>query len=190
MMKKERFKAFTDAVIAIILTILVLELHLPDERHSWSALIEVGPMFFAYILTFIFIATMWVNHHYLFTQVKQINNQIIWANITLLFWASLLPATTAWLGSDVHSVVSSTVYNVNVLLFNVTTAYLRRLVVKTNEIHGMHQLFIGELVSFGLNLITLVVTLFYPPFPFVGLSINIIFWLVLDAKTRITSKQI
>lgn len=95
MMKKERFEAFTDAVIAIILTILVLEIHLPDDNHSWQALTAMAPQFFAYLLTFIFIATMWVNHHFLFSQVTVINNQNIWINIGQLFFASLLPATTA-----------------------------------------------------------------------------------------------
>ncbi|AST84374.1 ferrochelatase [Latilactobacillus sakei] len=185
-MKKERFEAFTDAVIAIILTILVLELHLPEDDHSWMAILDVRMKFFAYVLTFIFIATMWVNHHYLFAQVKQINGQIIWVNILLLFWTSLLPATTAWLGTDIHSVAASTLYNVNVLLFNITTAYLRRLVIKTNPIHDMHMLLIGELVSFSLNFITLIVSFFYPPFPFIGLSLNIMIWAVVGLRGRIT----
>lgn len=185
-MKKERFEAFTDAVIAIILTILVLELYLPEDDHSWMAILDVRMKFFAYVLTFIFIATMWVNHHYLFAQVKQINGQIIWVNILLLFWTSLLPATTAWLGTDIHSVAASTLYNVNVLLFNITTAYLRRLVIKTNPIHNMHMLLIGELVSFSLNFITLIVSFFYPPFPFIGLSLNIMIWAVVGLRGRIT----
>ncbi|MFD1418006.1 TMEM175 family protein [Companilactobacillus keshanensis] len=81
MLKKERFEAFTDAVIAIILTILVLELKLPENNHSIQALIDIIPRFAAYIMTFIFIATMWVNHHFLFSQAKVINNQIIWINL-------------------------------------------------------------------------------------------------------------
>lgn len=179
-MKKERFEAFTDAVIAIILTILVLEIHLPSDDHSLHAFITIAPQFFSYILTFIFISTMWVNHHFLFMKVKKIDNKVIWVNILQLFWSSLLPATTAWMGSDINSVISSSLYVINVILFNVTTSYLRDTVIKLNpEIApGMNHLRKSERVSFVINTLTLLITLFYPPFPFIGLSFNILLWML------------
>ena len=175
-MKKERFEAFTDAVIAIILTILVLEIHLPNDNHSWQALIAMTPQFGAYVLTFIFIATMWVNHHYMFSEVKVINNQTIWLNILLLFFASLLPATTAWFGTDIFSRVAGVLYVMNMVLYNIVTALLSRQVVKLNHITDMGNLLQSERLSFVINTVTLVVTVFYPPFLFLGLLVNILVW--------------
>ncbi|WP_233994456.1 TMEM175 family protein [Levilactobacillus brevis] len=182
MMKKERFEAFTDAVIAIILTILVLELRLPEHNHSAQTLIAILPQFAAYIMTFIFIATMWVNHHFLFSQAQTINNQIIWVNFIWLFVASLLPATTAWLGADIFARPSAILYIINVLLFNLTMAVLRRQVIAKNHIDNMYNLSHQENLSFGINLVTLVITCFFPPFPFVGLVINVIVWLMPHTK--------
>jgi uncharacterized membrane protein len=175
-LNKERFEAFTDAVLAIILTILVLELHLPASNHTLKALIAIAPQFFAYVLTFIFIATIWVNHHYLFINVKVINHRIIWQNIVTLFFASLLPATTAWMGSDIHSVLSSSLYVINVICFNITNSIMRSSVMRANPNLGMEALLRGEKISLITNSITLLMTFFYPPFPFFGLGINMLLW--------------
>ncbi|MGR3742004.1 TMEM175 family protein [Companilactobacillus sp. DQM5] len=177
-MKKERFEAFTDAVIAIILTILVLEIHLPNNDHTIRAFIKIAPQFFSYVLTFIFISTMWINHHFIFLEVKRIDNRILWINILLLFWASLLPATTAWMGSDINSVISSSLYVINVILFNITTAQLRDFTISLNpEISNkVSHLRYSERISLFINIGTLFITFFYPPFPFIGLSLNIFLW--------------
>lgn len=173
-MKKERFEAFTDAVIAIVLTILVLELHLPNNDHSWQALVNIAPNFLAYIFTFLFISIMWVNHHYLFLKVKTINNATLWLNIALLFWTSLLPATTAWMGSDLHSRTAAILYATNIILYNVSFAFLRENVTRlTPDIDTRRPL---EWISFFINFVTLLIAYFFPPFVFVGISINILVW--------------
>lgn len=84
-MNKERFEAFTDAVIAIIMTILVLDIHLPTDDHSMRAIIAIAPSFLAYIVSFTILAVMWVNHHNLFLHVKTVNHKILYTNIFLLF---------------------------------------------------------------------------------------------------------
>lgn len=179
-MKKERFEAFTDAVIAIVLTILVLELHLPNNDHSWQALVNIAPNFLAYIFTFLFISIMWVKHHYLFLKVKTINNATLWLNIALLFWTSLLPATTAWMGSDLHSRVAAILYTINFIFYNISFAFLRRNVTHlTPEIDTRQSLewtSLLEWISFLINLVTLLTAYFLPPFVFVGISINILIW--------------
>lgn len=184
MLKKERFEAFTDAVIAIILTILVLELKLPENNHSSQALINILPQLAAYTMTFIFIATMWVNHHFLFSQAKGVTNQIIWTNFIWLFIASLLPATTAWLGSDIYARTSAILYVLNVVAFNLVTLLLRRQVTSKNNLNNMQNLGNREHLSLAVNLLTLIVTWFFPPFPFIGLIINIIVWLMPHAKEK------
>ncbi|MGH3001107.1 MAG: TMEM175 family protein [Gaiellaceae bacterium] len=100
-MRPERLTAFTDGVVAILITILVLELKPPDGTHLSALGHEKGPVL-AYLLTFVFVAIYWVNHHHLFQVVRRIDGRTLWANIHLLFWLSLTPVTTAWLGRGVH----------------------------------------------------------------------------------------
>lgn len=96
-MGKGRLEAFSDGVIAIIITIMVLELKIP-EGTDWNALKSVSPVFISYMLSFIFIGIYWNNHHHLLHLVKHISAGIMWANLNLLFWLSLVPFATAWMG--------------------------------------------------------------------------------------------
>ena len=96
-MRPERMNAFTDGVIAILITILVLELRPPEGRHLADILDEKGPLL-AYLLSFVFVAIYWVNHHHLMQVVHRIDGRTLWANIGLLFCLSLTPIATAWLG--------------------------------------------------------------------------------------------
>lgn len=98
-MSKGRLEAFSDGVIAIIITIMVLELHVP-EGADWAALFELTPIFLSYILSFIFIGIYWNNHHHLWQAAKQVNGPILWANLHLLFWLSLVPFVTGWMGTN------------------------------------------------------------------------------------------
>jgi uncharacterized membrane protein len=96
-MKPERMNAFTDGVVAILITILVLELRPPAGNHLRDILTEKGRLL-AYLLSFVFVAIYWVNHHHLMQVVQRIDGRTLWANIHLLFWLSLTPIATAWLG--------------------------------------------------------------------------------------------
>ncbi len=98
-MSKSRLEAFSDGVIAIIITIMVLELHVP-EGADWAALRELTPTFLSYVLSFIFIGIYWNNHHHLWQVGKQVNGSILWANLHLLFWLSLVPFVTGWMGQN------------------------------------------------------------------------------------------
>jgi uncharacterized membrane protein len=96
-MRPERMNAFTDGVIAILITILVLELR-PPEGHQLADILDEKGQLLAYILSFVFVAIYWVNHHHLMQIVHRVDGRTLWANIHLLFWLSLTPVTTAWLG--------------------------------------------------------------------------------------------
>jgi uncharacterized membrane protein len=98
-MHKGRLEAFSDGVIAIIITIMVLELKVPQgtDLHALQALL---PAFLCYILSFIYVGIYWNNHHHLFQAVKHINGSVLWANLHLLFWISLFPFVTGWMGEN------------------------------------------------------------------------------------------
>src|SRR5213075_1954592 len=95
-MGKDRLAAFSDGVIAIIITIMVLELKVPHGS-DWTALMAVTPSFVSYVLSFIYLAIYWNNHHHLLHTVTRVDGLILWANSCLLFWLSLIPAATAWM---------------------------------------------------------------------------------------------
>jgi len=96
-MNKERLTAFSDGVIAIIITIMVLELHIPHGS-DLSDLLPVLPVLMSYILSFVYVGIYWNNHHHMLYAVEKINGSILWANLNLLFWLSLIPYATAWMG--------------------------------------------------------------------------------------------
>jgi uncharacterized membrane protein len=98
-MGKGRLEAFSDGVIAIIITIMVLELKVPHET-DFAALRSLIPIFLSYVLSFIYIGIYWNNHHHLLQATRQVNGAILWANLHLLFWLSLFPFGTAWMGEN------------------------------------------------------------------------------------------
>ena len=98
-MNKARLEAFSDGVIAIIITIMVLELKAPHGT-DFSALLPLLPAFISYVVSFIYVGIYWNNHHHMLSTVKQVNGRILWANLHLLFWLSLIPFTTAWMGEN------------------------------------------------------------------------------------------
>ncbi|MBN8852113.1 MAG: hypothetical protein BGO55_26765 [Sphingobacteriales bacterium 50-39] len=98
-MKKGRLEAFSDGVIAIIITIMVLELHVPHGEHI-TDLVPLLPVLFSYVLSFVYVGIYWNNHHHMIYAAKTINGSILWANLHLLFWLSLIPFATAWMGEN------------------------------------------------------------------------------------------
>ena len=120
-MVKGRLEAFSDGVIAIIITIMVLELKVPHGA-NFAALVPLFPIFLSYVLSFIYIAIYWNNHHHLLQAVRHVNGRILWANVHLLFWLSLIPFVTAWMGENYFGAAPVALYGV-VLLLN-AIAYL------------------------------------------------------------------
>lgn len=96
-MNKGRLEAFSDGVLAIIITIMVLELAPPHEA-DWAALLPLLPIFLSYVLSFAFVGIYWNNHHHLLQATKQVDGRVLWANLHLLFWLSLIPFVTGWVG--------------------------------------------------------------------------------------------
>src|SRR6266487_5229339 len=114
-MRKTRLEAFSDGVIAIIITIMVLELKIP-ECANWQALQPLIPVFLTYTLSFVFIAIYWNNHHHLLHVVKKISAGIMWGNANLLFWLSLIPFATGWMGTNHFEPFPVAIYAVLLIL--------------------------------------------------------------------------
>jgi len=110
-MSKGRLEAFSDGVLAIIITIMVLELKVPHEA-TLNALVELGPVFGSYVLSFVIIGTYWNNHHHTLQAAKMIDGRALWANLFLLFWLSLFPFATAWMGENSFAAVPTAIYGV------------------------------------------------------------------------------
>jgi len=113
-MSKSRLEAFSDGVIAIIITIMVLEFKVPHEA-TWQALIPVAPVFLSYALSFVFVGIYWSNHHHLLQVVEHVNGSLLWANLHLLFWLSLTPFVTGWLGENKFAAVPAALYGLVLL---------------------------------------------------------------------------
>src|SRR5256714_2727666 len=121
-MTRNRLEAFSDGVIAIIITIMVLELRVPTGA-TISVLRPLTPVFLSYLLSFVFIGIYWSNHHHLLQVVEQVNGRVLWANLHLLFWLSLTPFVTAWLGENHFAAVPAALYGV-VLFFLAVADFL------------------------------------------------------------------
>lgn len=126
-MSKGRLEAFSDAVIAIIMTIMVLELR-PPEGTELAALQPLAPVFLAYLLSFVYLAIYWVNHHHLLQATQRVTGGILWANMALLFWLSLLPFATSWIGEHHGALVPTLVYGL-VLLADALSYYVLQVVI-------------------------------------------------------------
>jgi uncharacterized membrane protein len=112
---KTRLEAFSDGVIAILITIMVLELKVP-HGDAWSALSSILPAFLFYALSFVYLGIYWNNHHHLLHTVDRVNGRILWANLHLLFWLSLVPVVTGWMGENHRAPLPSAVYGAIMLL--------------------------------------------------------------------------
>jgi uncharacterized membrane protein len=121
-MGKDRLAAFSDGVLAIIITVMVLELHVPHGG-DLGALMAIVPGLMAYVLSFIYVAIYWNNHHHLLHTVTRVNGLILWANSHLLFWLSIIPVATAWIGHNLLMPLPTAVYGA-VLLMPAIAYYL------------------------------------------------------------------
>ena len=118
-MEKNRLEAFSDGVLAIIITIMVLELSQP-AGDSFKDFLDLGPILLSYLLSFLFVAIYWVNHHLIFTKAETVNVKILWCNIAWLFVMSLIPFTTAWVGAYPTSWVPLSLYFADMALAAIT----------------------------------------------------------------------
>jgi uncharacterized membrane protein len=125
---KGRLEAFTDGVMAVIITIMVLELK-PPHGTGWAAIEPLVPTFLTYVLSFVFLGIYWNNHHHLLHATERINGAILWANLHLLFWLSLVPFITGWMGENQFAALPTAAYGIVLLFSGVAFSILTRLIL-------------------------------------------------------------
>ncbi|MFL5763005.1 MAG: TMEM175 family protein [Bacteroidia bacterium] len=131
-MTKTRLEAFSDGVIAIIITIMVLGLKVPEST-KWEAIRPLGPVLLGYLVSFIMVAIYWGNHHHLIQTVKEVNSKIIWANFHLLFWLSLVPVATAWMGETNFDKITVAAYAVLLDFCGIAYSILLSIIMKSHS---------------------------------------------------------
>jgi uncharacterized membrane protein len=133
-MGKNRLEAFSDGVLAIIITIMVLEMKVPHGA-DWQTLKTLVPVFFSYILSFIYVGIYWNNHHHLLHAVKNVSGGVLWANLHLLFWLSLFPFVAGWMGENHFAPLPTALYGVVLALAGIAYWILVHCII-TNEGQG------------------------------------------------------
>jgi uncharacterized membrane protein len=141
-MRKGRLEAFSDGVIAIIITIMVLELKIPHGA-DWEAIRPVVPVFFTYVLSFIYLGIYWNNHHHMLYVTDGINGGILWANMHLLFWLSLIPFVTGWMGENHFAPLPTAVYGGIMLAASIAYYILQRLIIAQQGPHSKLKAAVG-----------------------------------------------
>jgi len=140
-MNKGRLEAFSDGVLAIIITIMVLEIKIP-HGDDWSVLKPLIPKLLSYLISFIYVGIYWGNHHHLLHSVKQVSSKMMWANLNLLFWLSLIPFATGWMGENHFAPNSVALYGVLLLLSGLGFVFLQKAVEhNAHDLEALHEAF-------------------------------------------------
>ncbi|MFM9873377.1 MAG: TMEM175 family protein [Fimbriimonadaceae bacterium] len=130
-MTKNRMEAFSDGVLAIIITIMVLEMKVPHGA-NWADIQPLIPTFLSYLLSFIYLGIYWNNHHHMLHTVHHVSGKILWANLHLLFWLSLIPFTTGWLGENHFAQTPATLYGTNLLICGLAYFFLQTSIIQAH----------------------------------------------------------
>jgi len=186
---KGRLEAFSDAVLAIILTIMVLELRVPHEA-SLGALAPLVPVLLSYLLSFVFLGIYWNNHHHLLHAVHHVDGRVLWANLHLLFWLSLIPFVTAWMGETGFKGAPIFAYGVVLLFAAIAYTILVRALIARHGPESVIARAIGAdrkgLVSLAAYLVALALAMFEPRVS-LGLYVFVaVLWLVPDRRIEKT----
>jgi uncharacterized membrane protein len=184
-MGKNRLEAFSDGVLAIVITIMVLELRVPHDT-SLTALKPLWGVFLSYVLSFIYLGIYWNNHHHMLHTVHKVTGGMLWANLHLLFWLSLVPFVTGWMGENDFAAVPTAVYGV--VLFMAAMAYwnLQRLIIRSQGPNSLLRQAVGgdwkATVSPLLYVIGIVAALFAPYLAGGIYALVAVIWLVPDKR--------
>lgn len=186
-MNKNRLEAFSDGVLAIIITIMVLELHVPAEP-TWPALLDELPTLLSYLLSFVYVGIYWNNHHHMLHLAGRVNGSVLWANLHLLFWLSLIPFTTRWMNTAGLAEIPVLVYGLNLLLAAIAYYILKSTLIRQQGRNGPLDAALGRdwkgkgspviyILGMGLSLVK----------PVLGLAVYTVvagIWLIPDRRVE------
>lgn len=186
---KGRLEAFSDGVIAIIITVMVLELRVPQGADP-SALLPLAPIFLSYVLSFINLGIYWNNHHHMLQAAEHVDGRILWANLHLLFWLSLIPFVTAWMGENHFAAWPVALYGVVLLFAAIAYSILERLLI---SLHGHDSVLATALgqdfkakISLVIYVVAVILALVVAPLSFALYVLVAIMWLVPDPRIEKT----
>jgi uncharacterized membrane protein len=184
-MPKGRLEAFSDGVIAIIITVMVLEMRVP-RGGSVQALRPVLPVFLTYILSFVYVGIYWNNHHHMLHTCSTVTGLMLWANLHLLFWLSLFPFATGWMGENDFAVVPTAVYGFVLLMAGIAYLLLQRAIISAQGPDSLLKKAVGRdwkgKVSLVLYLAAIVVALLSPPAAEAVFVVVALLWLIPDRR--------
>src|SRR4029079_4323133 len=191
-MPKERLTAFSDGVIAIIITIMVLEMK-ASHSAEWSALGAVAPAFASYVLSFVYIGIYWNNHHHLLQSCTRVNGVILWANLHLLFWLSLVPFVTAWLGENHFAAQPTALYGLALLMPGVAYLLLQKAIIVQQGSESPLQRALGSDIKGKISLVLYLAAIglsFVAPWPAQAIYVLVaLMWLVPDRRIEGALRQ-
>lgn len=184
-MNKERLTAFSDGVIAILITIMVLDLKVPHGS-DLGALRPLVPVFLSYILSFVYLGIYWNNHHHMLAVTERVNGSVLWANMHLLFWLSLVPFVTAWMGENRFSAVPTGVYGIVLLAASLAYWLLLQQIIAAQGRHSVLASAMGSNTKGKLSpalYVTAIALAFVCPWVADGLYVAVaLMWLVPDRR--------
>ena len=188
-MGKNRLETFSDGVLAIIITIMVLELKAPHSA-DLSALRPLLPVFLSYLLSFVYLAIYWNNHHHMLHSVERVSGAVLWANLHLLFWLSLVPFVTAWMGENHFASAPTALYGLVLIMAGVAYLILQRTIIATQGNDSLLAVAMGRDVKGKLSpvlyLIAVIATTIRPWFAWSIYVAVALMWLIPDRRIERT----
>lgn len=186
-MNKNRLEAFSDGVLAIIITIMVLEIKVPHGT-QWQVLKPLAPVICSYILSFVFVGIYWGNHHHMLHTVKQVSPGIIWANLHLLFWLSLVPFVTAWMGENHMEANTVAAYAVVLLMCGLAFTILQLTIEKTNPFNEEMKNAYKKVMAKGIFSVVCYVSAI--PLAFVNTTISAVLFIIVAIAWLVPDRHI
>lgn len=184
-MTTNRLEAFSDGVMAIIITIMVLSLSVPSDGH-FTALKPIVPKILSYILSFIYVGIYWNNHHHLFQAIEKVNGKILWANLGLLFMLTLVPFSTAWMGENHFAQDTVALYGINLMLSAAVYAIVVKIALKNEGVNSTIGKAIKqpkkEYLSIFLYIAGIAISYFLPLVSVIIYYLVALLWLIPDTR--------
>jgi uncharacterized membrane protein len=189
-MHKGRLEAFSDGVLAIIITIMVLELHVP-HGDEWRDLLPLAPVFVSYVLSFIYLGIYWNNHHHMLQAAHHVNGPVLWTNLHLLFWLSLTPFVTAWMGENEFATLPVALYGFDLLMCAFAYYILERTLIAAQGEHSQLAMAVGAeikgWISVAVYVVGIVASLLWTPWAgLVAYFVVAAMWFIPDRRIERT----